>query len=242
MSLDLPAKRKDISVRKDPNITTKPLMRTRRDLIVQIPPQLKFNNAFQQNQAYQAASIYEFCRGIMYNWFPQSNFTTTPIAGSLNINGSSVGNTEFIVVPGQLARLENLGSWFTTTKDTASSFVFVKGNLSINSGVTFTPPARKLFTVLYVSGDLTFGDSTSTISMSQRGANHSGAGDSGGSTPEVNIQVGPSTIIAANGAVGASGPNTTEQTAQPGRDGFANQSALQTGGGGGGWWDYYTAP
>lgn len=242
MSLDLPAKRKDISVRKDTNITARPLMRTRRDLIVQIPPQIKFNNSFQQNQAYQAASIYEFCRGIMYNWFPQSNFTTTPVAGSLNINGSSVGNTEFIVVSGQTATAGNLSSWFTTTKDTASSFVFVKGNLSIASGLTFTPPARKLFTVVYVSGNLTFGDSSSSISMSQRGANHSGTGDSGGATAEVDVQVGPSTIIAANGAAGATGPNTTEQSAQVGRDSVVVQSGLQTGGGGGGWWDYYTAP
>lgn len=241
MSLDLPIKRKDISVRKDTNLTVKPLMRVRKDAIVQIPQQIKFNNAFQPNQAYQAASIYEFCRGIMYNWFPPTNFTRTPVAGSLTINGESVGNTEFIVVPGQSVTAANLNNWFTTTKDTASSMVFVKGNLSIDPNVVFSPPARKLFTVVYVSGNLTFGNASSAISMSQRGANHSGTGDSGGQTQEVEIKVGPSTAIAANGANGARA-NTTEQSAEAGLNSTVYQLGLETGGGGGGWFDKYTPP
>jgi hypothetical protein len=241
MSLDLPVKRKDISVRKDTNLTVKPLMRVRKDAIVQIPQQIKFNNAFQPNQAYQAVSMYEFCRGIMYNWFPSNNFTRSPVAGSLTINGNSVGNTEFIVVPGQSVTAANVNNWFTMTKDTASSMVFVKGNLSIDNDVVMTPPVRKLFTVVYVSGDLTFGNASSAISMSQRGANHSGTGDSGGQTTEVSIAVGPSTSIRANGGAGAPA-NTTEQTANAGTNGSTVQSSLETGGGGGGWWDYYTAP
>jgi hypothetical protein len=241
MSLDLPVKRKDISVRKDTNLTVKPLMRVRKDAIVPIPPQIKFNNAFQPNQAYQAASIYEFCRGIMYNWFPPTNFSASPIAGSLTINGNSVGNTEFIVVPGQSVTAGNLSNWFTTTKDTASSMVFVKGNLTIDSNVVFTPPARKLFTVVYVSGNLTFGNTSSAISMTQRGANHSGTGDSGGQTVEVEIKVGSTTAIAATGAAGARA-NTTEQTAERGVNGSSYQLGLETGGGGGGWFDKYTPP
>jgi hypothetical protein len=240
-SLDEAQKNADISVRKDPNATKRVGMSVRRVLIVSIPPQIRFNNAFQQNQAYQAASIYEFCRGIMYNWFPSNNFTRSPVAGSLTINGNSVGNTEFIVVSGQSVTAANLNTWFTTTKDTASSMVFVKGNLSIDNDVVFSPPVRKLFTVVYVSGDLTFGNANSAISMSQRGANHSGTGDSGGSTAEVSIAVGPSTSIRANGADGAAA-NTTEQTANAGTNGSTSQSGLQAGGGGGGWWDYYTAP
>ena len=240
MSLDLPVKRKDISVRKDTNIVVRPLMRTRKDPIMQIPPQIKFNNAFQQNQAYQAASIYEFCRGIMYNWFPPTNFSKTPVAGSLNINGRNAGNTEFIVVPGQSVTAGNLSNWFTSTKDTASSMVFVKGDLSIDPNVVFTPPARKLFTVVYISGNLTFGNANSSISMSQRGANHSGTGDSGGVTPEIEIKVGPSTAIAATGGTGATGGNTTEQSANAGANGRDVQSGIETGGGGGGWWDFYT--
>jgi hypothetical protein len=240
-SLDEAQKNADISVRKDPNATKRVGMSVRRVLIVSIPPQIRFNNAFQQNQAYQAASIYEFCRGIMYNWFPSNNFTRSPVAGSLTINGQSVGNTEFIVVPGQSVTAANLNNWFTTTKDTASSMVFVKGNLSIDSGVVMTPPVRKLFTVVYVSGDLTFGNASSAISMSQRGANHSGGGDSGGQTTEVEIKVGSTTAIAATGAAGARA-NTTEQTAERGVNGSSYQLGLETGGGGGGWYDKYTPP
>ncbi len=240
MSLSLPNKRADISIRKDTNTNTKPVMRTRRDLIFNIPPQIQFNNAFQPNQAYSAPSIYEFCRGIMYNWFPPTNFTREHVAGSLSINGQNVGNLDFVVVPGQTVTAANLGNWFSQTKDTASSFIFVKGNLSIDAAQVLTPPTRKLFTVLYISGNLTFGDANSAISMSQRGANHSGTGDSGGATTEVEIKVGPSTMIAANGASGAAGQNTNEQTARKGVDGDTSQTSIQTGGGGGGWWDAYT--
>lgn len=238
MSLTLPVKRKDISVRKDINITTKPLMRVRKDAIVSIPQQIKFNTAFLPNQAYQAASIYDFCRNIMYSWFPPTNFTRDPISGSLTINGSRVGNLEFIVVPGQSVTAANQNNWFSQTKDTASSFIFVKGNLSIDSNIVLTPQitARKLFTVLYIAGNLTFGNSASAISMTQRGANHSGTGTSGGATTEVDIQIGPATVIAATGAQGARA-NVIQQTANVGRDSSRSQGALETGGGGGGWWD-----
>jgi hypothetical protein len=239
MSLSLPNKRADISIRKDPNSTSRQRIVLRKTPIVNIPPQIRFNNAFQPNQAYSAPSIYEFCRGIMYNWFPPTNFTREHVAGSLSINGQNVGNLDFIVVPGQTVTAANLANWFSQTKDTASSFLFVKGNLSIDAGQVLTPPTRKLFTVVYVSGNLSFGDTNSAISMSQRGANHSGQGDSGGATTEVEIKVGPSTIIAANGADGAP-QNTNEQSARPGVDGDASQTNIQTGGGGGGWSDTYT--
>ncbi len=237
--LELPPKRADISIRKDPNSTSRQRILVRKTPIVNIPPQIKFNNAFQQNQAYTAPSILEFCRGIMYNWFPQSNFTRNFIQGSLNINGNSVGNLDFVVVPGQTVTA-NIAPWFSSTEDTASSFIFVKGNLSIDAGAVLQPYTRKLFTVLYISGDLTFGDSTSAISMTQRGANHSGQGNSGGATTEVDIKVGSGTTIAANGAAGAAGPNTIEESARQGINGSTTQTTLQTGGGGGGWWDYKT--
>ncbi len=120
MSLSLPNKRADISIRKDPNSTSRQRIVLRKTPIVNIPPQIKFNNAFQPNQAYSAPSIYEFCRGIMYNWFPPTNFTREHVAGSLSINGQNVGNLDFVVVPGQTVTAANLGNWFSQTKDTAS--------------------------------------------------------------------------------------------------------------------------
>lgn len=244
-ALTVAPKPREISVRKDPNSTNRPGISVRRTLIVNIPPQLQFKPAFQQNQNYGGTSIYDFARSIMYSWFPQNNFTRTPVTGTLSINNESVGNLDFVVIDGQtISNGTSANSLFTSTKDTASAWVFVKGNLTLAAGTELAPPptARKLFTVLYVSGDLTFGDANAVISMSQRGANHSGTGDSGGATTEVDIKVGSNTIISANGSAGALGPNITEQTAEPGRDGNGAQNSLKTGGGGGGWWDAYTPP
>lgn len=243
-ALTTAVKGRDISARRDPNSTNRPGMSVRRTLIVNIPPQIQFKPAFQQNQNYGATSIYEFARNIMYSWFPQNNFTRQPVTGTLAINNQNVGNLDFIVIEGQTITNTNTNSLFTTTNDTASAWIFVKGNLTIGNDVLVQPQpiARKLFTVLYVSGDLTFGNANSCISMSQRGANHSGTGTSGGFTQEVDIKVGPNTIIAANGSAGGTGGNTTEQSAQVGRDGNGSQNDLKTGGGGGGWWDYYTPP
>ncbi len=235
--LQLPIKPADISIRKDPNVTSKGVISLRKTPIVSIPPTIRFNTAFQQNQSYSATSIYEFCRGIMYNWFPPTNFTKSPVSGALTINGNNVGNLDFIVVPGQSVTALNLGYWFAQTRDTASSWIFVKGNLNIANDTVLQPPTRKLFTVVYVQGNLTFGNASSGISMTQRGANHSGIGDSGGLTDAVDISIGPNTLIAANGGVGGA-LNETSNSATQGTNGSTAQTGLGTGGGGGGWNDY----
>ena len=69
----------------------------------------------------------------------------------------------------------------------------MNGNLTINSGQTFIPSVRKLFTVLYVTGNLVVNGS---ISMTGRGANHSGTGSSGGATTAVDIRIGTGTFSA----------------------------------------------
>jgi hypothetical protein len=237
-ALDEAQKKADLSVRKDPNSTKLVGMSVRRVLTVNIPPQLNFKPAFPPNNAYSATSIYQFCQNIMYNWFPSNNFTRTPVSGSLTLNSQPVGNVDFTVIPGLTLNNANINSVFTETKDTASSFIFVKGNLTV--GDTLTPPARKLFTVVYVAGNLTM-QADSQISMTRRGANHSGAGDSGGDTTAVQIPVGPNTRISAAGGDGAA-TNDRKITASRGVDGDTTQNTLQTGGGGGGFWDVAETP
>jgi hypothetical protein len=170
----------------------------------------------------------------MYNWFPSNNFTRTPVSGSLTLNSLPVGNVDFSVIPGLTLNGANVNSVFTGTKDTASSFIFVKGNLTV--GDILTPPTRKLFTVVYVSGNLTM-QAGSQISMTRRGANHSGTGDSDGLTAPVTLPVGTNTRIRANGGAGAD-TNSTNVSANQGANGLREQIGLQTGGGGGGFWDY----
>jgi hypothetical protein len=232
-ALNVAQKRADISFRKDPNATGEGRIVLRRTSIVQIPPQLNFKPAFPPNNAYSATSIYQFCQQIIYNWFPSDNFTRAPVSGSLTLNSEQVGNVEITVIPGLTLDNQNIESLFTQTNDTASSFIFVKGNLTVDG--ILTPKTRKLFTVVYVAGNLTM-NALSEISMTQRGANHSGAGESGGFTPPVSISVGPNTVISAAGGDGAP-LNSTVISAAQGTNGGTTQNNLQTGGGGGGFWD-----
>lgn len=80
----------------------------------------------------------------------------------------------------------SLAPFFSSTKDTRPALVVVDGSLTIEAGATFLPAVRKLFTVLYVTGDLVV---NGTISMTARGANHSGTGDSGGYVPPQTIRI-----------------------------------------------------
>jgi hypothetical protein len=237
-ALNVVQKKADISFRKDPNATGSGRIVLRTTSIVQIPPQLNFKPAFPENNKYSATNIYQFCQQIMYNWFPSDNFTRTPVSGSLTLNSQEVGNVEFTVIPGLTLNNTNMDSVFTQTRDTASSFIFVKGNLTVDG--ILTPKTRKLFTVVYVAGNLTM-NALSEISMTRRGANHSGTGDSGGPTLAVSIPVGPNTVISDAGGNGAP-QNSTYLSASQGTSGTTTQNSLQTGGGGGGFWDVAEAP
>ena len=88
--------------------------------------------------------------------------------GTLTINGESLGSYDYVIKSGnQSVTSFSNGDWFTTTADTRSAFVVVQGNLDIASGQTFIPTNRKLFTCIYVTGNLTVSGS---ISMAGRGA------------------------------------------------------------------------
>ena len=90
---------------------------------------------------------------------------------STNINSTSIGNWDYVIRDAETISSFSSATYFSGTTDTRGTFVTWKGDLTINSGQTFQPSGRKLWTVLYVDGDLTLNGG---ISMSQRGANHSG--------------------------------------------------------------------
>lgn len=156
-------------------------------------------------------------------------------AGSLTINSQSIGNHDFCVRGGSTTISSFVATdYFTTTEDTASAWIIVKGNLTIDSGQTFIPSVRKLFTVLYVTGNLI---NNGTISMTARGANHSGTGNSGGFTAPVDIRVGTGTFsaitnpqIPATGGAGALGTNIDNQVVN---GGSATNGGTAGGGAGG---------
>lgn len=133
--------------------------------------------------------------------------------GTLTLNSQSVGNYEVTARKADTTISSFTATdWFTSTKDTTSSWIVINGNLTVNAGQTIIPPVRKLFTVLYVTGNLILNGS---ISMTARGANHSGTGDSGGATTAVAIRIGTGTFgavvnpqIPATGGSGAAGTTT----------------------------------
>jgi hypothetical protein len=130
--------------------------------------------------------------------------------GTLTINGQSLGSYDYTIVRGPTTvSAFTATDWFTTTEDTRSACIFVDGNLTINAGQTFIPSVRKLFTFIYVKGNLILNGS---ISMSARGANHSGTGTSGGFTAAQDIRIATGTysgvtnpIIPASGGAGGAG-------------------------------------
>jgi hypothetical protein len=119
-------------------------------------------------------------------------------------------------------------SWFTGTND-VSAFIVVQGDLTIQASVVFIPTPRKLFTVLYVMGNLNV---QGILSMAGRGASHA-------SVTAQNILVATGThggvtnpsIPAAGGAGGTSGY---------GNNAPVNSSGGTGGGGGGGNYNYFT--
>jgi hypothetical protein len=150
--------------------------------------------------------------------------------GSLTIASTSLGSYDYSVKASSTTISSFTASdYFTATEDSRSAWIIVKGDLTINSGQTFIPSVRKLFTVVYVTGNLV---NNGTISMTARGANHSGTGNSGGATTAALIRVAVGTLSsitdpavpAAGGAGGNGAYSGTAGTAGTGGG---------TGGGGG---------
>ena len=163
--------------------------------------------------------------------------TASPQAGgTLTINSANLGSYDYLIRKGsQTISAFTASDWFTSTEDTRSAWISVDGDLTINSGQTVIPSVRKLFTVVYVRGNLVLNGS---ISMSARGSNHSGTGNSGGATTAAAIRIISGTysgvtnpqVPSAGGAGGAGGVGGAATVGGAGSAG----SAGGTGGGGGG--------
>lgn len=152
--------------------------------------------------------------------------------GTLTINSVSLGSYDYVIKKGNQTVSSFVNSdWFTNNQDTRSAIIVVDGNLTINSGQTFIPTHRKLFTFVYVRGDLTV---NGTISMTARGANHTGTGVSSGATTAGAIRIATGTFSAVTDpqvpATGGSGGATTTGNANAGNAGTSGG----TGGGGSG--------
>ena len=156
--------------------------------------------------------------------------STVICTGSLYLNGNFAGLYDYAYISGNITtdavdEMNAFDHWFTGNQDTHWALVCVDGTFTQGRRSIIKPPVRKLGFVLNVDGAYTL---NGIISMTNRGANHSGTGDSHGYTAPVAIPVnGSITIPAAGGAGGARASRTTTGTS-------SNNGGTATNGSGGG--------
>lgn len=162
-----------------------------------------------------------------------SKASATPtVGGTLTLNSVLIGNYDYTIrATSQTVSSFSSTDWFTSTADSSAALIYINGDLTINSGQTFIPSLRKLFTCIYVEGNLTV---VGAISMTARGANTNSL-----SVQTANIRIINGTYssvtnpqIPSSGGAGGAGA-TAINTGTAGSVG-SNGSTGGTGGGGGG--------
>ena len=135
--------------------------------------------------------------------------TASPItrSGRMILNGNFAGMYDFAYHEGDLdisqqaqmggTHLENL--LFSGNQDTHWALIYINGDLTVDAAVQIKPNIRKLGMCIYVAGDCKV---DGLVSMTCRGANHSGKGTSGGYTVPVAIPLNGTLTIPATGATG----------------------------------------
>ena len=155
--------------------------------------------------------------------------------GRLTLNGNFAGYYDLAYWNGNLtiddgnelgAFLDNF--FFTGNEDTHSALVYINGDLNIHYPCIVKPAVRKLFTCFYIAGAFTH---NGLISMTDRGANHSGTGNSHGYTAPIAIPINGTVTIPATGGAGGARENRTSSGSSYNAGGTATYG---TGGGGSG--------
>ena len=155
------------------------------------------------------------------------------LTGRLYLNGNFAGMYDYAYISGNTTLdtedYPRIHHWFTDNMDTHWALVCVDGTLTSGQRNIIKPPVRKLGFVLHVDGTFTH---DGLISMTNRGANHSGTGNSMGYTAPVAIPVKSGiTIPATGGAGGARYVGTSAGVSAKNDGGTATNG---TGGGGSG--------
>lgn len=160
--------------------------------------------------------------------------STVICTGSLYLNGNFAGLYDYAYISGNITtdavdEMNAFDHWFTGNQDTHWALVCVDGTFTQGRRSIIKPPVRKLGFVLNVDGAYTLNGITS---MTNRGANHSGTGDSHGYTAPVAIPVNGSITIPATGGAGGAGADNTSIGHSNGSNGGTATNG--SGGGGGG--------
>lgn len=177
-------------------------------------------------------------KSLMEEMTNTSPVSTPSNGGTLSINSQSMGSYDY-VIKGSSTTVSsfNDSDWFTLNEDSHCALICVQGDLTIDSGQIFQPSKRKLFTCIYVDGNLTV---NGEISMTGRGANHS---TTGSNIAPVDIKLADGTYSGVeNPIVPASGGNGGLGGVDPDGSWYASGKGITggsgsnggTGGGGGG--------
>ena len=160
------------------------------------------------------------------NMLTASN-TNVSSGGTLSINSNAIGNYEWYKTSGNTTLSSfSESTYYSGTQDTVGSFLVFDGDLTINSGVTIQPAVRKLYTVLFVDGNLVI---NGQVKMTSRGANHSGTTKQDIKMIDGTYSSVSNATIPASGGSGGSG-----KTGGAGAGSTGGTATRSAGGGGGG--------
>ena len=155
------------------------------------------------------------------------------LTGRLYLNGNFAGMYDYAYINGSITleteEYPKINHWFTDNTDTHWALVHVNGTLTTGQRNIIRPPVRKLGFVLHTDGTFTH---NGLISMTNRGANHSGTGDSHGYTAPVAIPVKSGITIPATGGAGGARRSVSSAGTPYKNDGGTATNG--TGGGGSG--------
>jgi len=194
--------------------------------------------------------------GIQRPSFDRESVHTT--IGGQNLRSSSIIRSGRMILNGNFAGMYDFayidGNWsphcethpfskmdamlFSDKQDTHWALIYVNGDLELDGDLIIRPPCRKLGMCIYVSGDFAL---NGVVSMTDKGANHSGTGTSYGYTPPVAIPLNGTLTIPAAGGAGGARPFGSYDISSSGQknngvaaDGSGNSNGTYCGSGGGG--------
>ena len=170
----------------------------------------------------------------------QQENTVAPVSsiiksGRMYLNNKFAGMYDFAYHDGNLdlnnedfsgSRFDAM--FFTGNTDTHWALIYINGNLELDMPNIIRPPTRKLGMCIYTTGNMIL---NGFVSMTNRGANHSGSGTSHGYTAPVAIPLNGTLTIPAGGGAGG-GRSTSGSGSQGTGAGYHTNPGVAAGGSG----------
>ena len=156
-------------------------------------------------------------------------------SGRMYLNTKFAGMYDFAYYDGNIdlnnefmsgSRFDSM--FFTGNQDTHWALIYINGNLELDFPNIIRPPTRKLGMCIYTTGNMIL---NGFVSMTNRGANHSGLGISHGYTAPVALPLNGTLTIPAQGGAGGARAESGSGSAGTGAGYFANAGVAAGGSG-----------